>query len=231
MSSKIVLLFFFLTICFKGFSQTEKNDSSLFIQVLDSGFYAKGPNVFAAYSPMYSMNTLVIKTSQGIVENIDNNVNNFFSLTNLNVGKVIISAYSRVDTGLILIKEQVFNVTERTLTESENLISKFKITISNFTDSIPSYILNNATKVEVNPPFKIKYATLIVYKIKVKSNPHLVYDPKVFPLETGKFDDNTKKMLAQIKPENDFMILLSDIQVIDSEGKVYELDPIFFKII
>jgi hypothetical protein len=198
---------------------------------LDSGFYAKGSNVFAVYSPIYPINSLVVKTSQGIVENIDSNKNYFFNLSNLNVGKFTISVFRRVDTGLILINEKAFKVLERALKENEEAVSKFKITIADFTDSIPSYVLNNATKIEVNAPFKIKYATLIVYKIKLNSNPYLIYDPIVFPLDSGKFDDNAKKILKQIKPENNLMILLNDVEIVDPEGKIYKPELIFFKVI
>ena len=164
---------------------------------------------------------------------IDNERNGFLSLTDLKIGNVSIFVLRKVDTGLLLLKKKVFKVIRRPLTKEEKntlgLTLKPQISIAGCTDSIPSSVLKNATKIEINELLKITSVTFIIYKRK--SEPDIIDEPVVLQLHSAEFDDNLKNILKLIKPNSDLGIILEDIRAVDFRGKVYAFKSKYYKVI
>ncbi len=206
-------------------------DSSVFIGGFQtSKFYEDEFNALGIYSPNYRMKELVFKTSQGTLENIDPVQNGFLSLTNLKVGKVSISVFKNADTGLQLLNKRVFKVVKKPLSKEERNTAKlsFKphITISGYTDSIPKSVLREATKVEVNEPFKI---VELVFNLFPRKGTVCLFEIEV--LHSGEFNEQLKRSLKRITANNELGILIDNIRVSDFRGKIYALRKVGFKVI
>lgn len=186
-------------------------------------------------SEIYSIKSLILKASQGTLENIDKVQNGFFGLTNLKVGEVIISVFRQCDTGLQILNKQSFKVINRPLTiEQRNtlkLTCKPTISIGGFTDSIPLDVLINATKIDVDSTLRIEYAVLRLYERNLKSDTDIIVEGGELVLYANEFDEYLKKALKAIKPNSNIGIELYNIKVMDSVGKVYALKPVHFKVV
>lgn len=209
----------------------QKYDTTVFIGGFQtSKFYAEEFNTLGVYSPNYEIKSLIIKASQGTLENIDAVQNGFLSLTKLKTGNVTISVFKHVDTGLFLLNKRLFKVIKRPLTQEEKntlgLTFKPQITIAGFSDSIPVAAIKSATKIDINDPFKIKTLTFMIYTRRK------VYDgTAIVALQSGEFDENVKHIVTRIKSSDELGIILDEIRVVDFRGKVYALKSLHFKVI
>ena len=227
------LIFLFLFISINGNCKKQPQfDTSVFIGGFRTHIFFAGEfNTLGVYSPNYPTKSLVIKASQGTLENIDDVQNGFLSLTNLKIGNVAISVFRQVDTGLQLLNKRVFKVIKKPLTKEEKntlkLTLKPQISIEGYTDSIPINVLKIATKIDINEPLKITSVTFIIYKRK--KDPNILDDLTIITLESAEFNENLKHTLTLIK--SDSVILIEDIKAIDFRGKVYAFKSMNFKVI
>lgn len=140
MRNRIYLLtFIFLIIHLSGLCQKSKFDTTISINGFQTlQFYDKELNVLGVTSKNYPIKSLIIKASQGTLEDIDNIQNGFLGLTNLKVGNVTISVFKQIDTSLRLLNQRVFRVIHKPLTiEEKNALNLFKTKIlSEYEDSI-----------------------------------------------------------------------------------------------
>lgn len=226
----LILIIFYINL--SCFSQKSKYDKSVLIGGFQTTkFYAEEFNALAIVTHNYPIKSLVIKASQGNLNNIDSTQNGFLSLTNLKVGTVAIDVFNKVDTGLLLLNRRLFKVIKRPLTEEEKNTLKLnyvpKVSIAGYIDSIPSTVLNKVTKIDINDSFRIMSLTFLLYTRKKN-----VYDGDVFfQLESGEFDNNVRSILRRIQPNCECGIALTDIKAIDLRGKICSLPSVVYKFI
>ena len=224
----ILLFTFFVCTSTLIFCQQTKLDKTIMIGGFQTTiFYSDHFNLLAVSSQKDSIEKLVIKSSQGNLQNVDSGiVNGFLNLTDLKNGKVTISVFRHADTGLQLLNYKTFNVVTRPLTKEEKEVLKLsikpEISIEGYSKGkIPLQIIRQATKFNINKPYKI--TSLTIY---VGSNKGICSMPMISQLNSANFDDNFKNIWKRISEGS--YINLEDIKITDSKGKVYTLNPIGF---
>ena len=223
-------LFFTFLLCKStlAFCQQTKLDNTIIINGFQTTiFYSDHFNLLGVSSQKDDIGKLIIKSSQGNLNNVDSGiVNGFLSLTDLKNGKVTISVFRQADTGLQLLNYKTFNVVTRPLTKEEKEVLKLsikpEISIEGYSKGkIPLQIIRQATKFSINKPFKIIRLT-----IYLGSNKGVCSMPMISQLSSADFDDNFKNIWKRLSEGS--YISLEDIQIADSKGKIYTLNPISF---
>jgi hypothetical protein len=207
-----------------SFCQTAKLDKDIMIGGFQiTVFYSNEFNLLGVSSAKDSIQNLVIKSSQGNLQNVDSGiVNGFLSLTNLKNGKVTISVFSKVDTGFQLLNYKTFSVITKPLTADEKKIIQLKIkpifSLEGYvTGKVPLGIAKAATKFTINKPYKLK--SLLAYFGSSKR----FSDPIAVTLNSELFDENFMRIWKRIGVGT--LINLEIIEIVDSKGNVYRLKP------
>jgi hypothetical protein len=186
-------------------------------------FFSNEFNLLGVSSAKDSIQNLVIKSSQGDLQNVDSGiVNGFLSLTNLKNGKVTISVFSKVDTGLHLLNYKTFSVITKPLTADEKKIMQLKIkpifSLEGYViGKVPLDVAKAATKFTINKPYKLK--SLLAYFGSSKR----FSDPIAVTLDSELFDENFMRIWKRIGVGT--LINLEIIEIVDNKGNVYKLKP------
>lgn len=100
----------FMLTSLSSFCQANCLDKNIMIVGFQTSiFYSNEFNLLGVSSPKDSIQNLVIKSSQGDLQNVDSGiVNGFLSLSNLKNGTLTISVFAKVDTGLHLLNYKTF---------------------------------------------------------------------------------------------------------------------------
>ena len=220
---------FFLT-SLSSYCQFKNLDKNILIGGFQtSRFYSNDFNRLGISSAKDSIQNLVIKSSQGVLQNMDSGVvNGYFNLTDLKNGNVTISVFAKSDTGLNLKNYKTFSVVTKPLTLDEIKINKLKIkpeiNLKGFkSGKIALHDIKDATEFTINKPYKIK--TMIVYfgsYIGICSSPILTN------LKSEKFDEYFKSVWKRLGVGS--YIQLEQIEIIDEKEKIYRINPIDFRI-
>jgi hypothetical protein len=228
----ILFLFFFLLLNILTFCQNIKLDNSIIIGGFQTSvFYSNELNLLGVSSPKDSIENLVIKSTQGNLNNVDSGIaNGFMSLTNLKNGKVTVSVYRKSEKGLQLLNYRIFNVTTKPLTIEEKEVLKLAIKpIINIegltTKKIPVEIIKSARKFGVNKPYKILSITIYVFG----NGKGFCNQPIIWTLNSENFDENFKEICKRISSGTN--IRLETIKISDLKRKVYTLNPVTFSIL
>lgn len=186
-------------------------------------FYSNELNLLGVSSAKDSIQNLVIKSSQGQLQNIDSGiVNGFLSLSNLKNGKVTISVFSKVDTGLHLLNYKTFSVITKPLSEDEKKLIRLKVkpifSLEGYiSGKIPIDIAKAATKFTINKPYKLKSLLAYFGSSKVFS------DPIAVTLNSELFDENFMRIWKRIGIGT--LLNLEIIEIVDNRGNAYKLKP------
>ena len=186
-------------------------------------FYSNEFNLLGVSSAKDSIQNLIIKSSQGDLQNVDSGiVNGFLSLTNLKNGKVIISVFSKVDTGLRLLNYRTFSVITKPLTADEKKIMQLKLkpifSLEGYVSGkVPLDIAKAVTKFTINKPYKLK--SLLAYF----GSSQRFSDPIAITLNSELFDENFMRIWKRIGVGT--LLNLEVIEIVDGKGNVYKLKP------
>ncbi len=206
------------------FCQSNTLDKSIMIGGFQTTvFYSNEFNLLGVSSAKDSIQNLVIKSSQGLLQNVDSGiVNGFLSLTNLKNGEVTISVFSKVDTGLHLLNYKTFSVITKPLSADERKVMQLKLkpifSLEDYTSGkVPINVAKKATKFTINKPYKLK--SLLAYIGSSKG----FSDPIAVTLNSELFDENFIRIWKRIGIGT--LINLEIIEIVDNKGNTYRLKP------
>lgn len=230
MKTFIRSIFFLLTVFTfspTSFCQTPKLDKNIMIGGFQTTvFYSNDLNHLGVSSAKDSIQNLVIKSSQGELENVDSGVvNGFLRLTNLKNGKVTISVFSKVDTGLRLLNYKTFSVITKPLTADEKKVMQLKIkpifSLEGYVSGkVPINVAKGAIKFSINKPYRLKY--LLAYFGSSKGSSDVI----AVTLNSELFDGDFLSIWKRISVGT--LIHLEIIEIVDTKGNTYKLKPIGF---
>ena len=192
-------------------------------------FYSNEINLLGVSSTNDSIQSLVIKSSQGDLQNVDSGITNgFLRLNNLKDGKVTISVFSKTVTGLHLLNFKNFSVITKPMTRDEVKIQKLTIkpelNLEGFmSGNITLISIKDAAKFHINKPYKIK--SIIVY---VGSYTGFCSQPMITNLSSENFSEDFKQIWKRLQVGN--YVQLEQINIIDDKGNAYRMNPISFRI-
>jgi hypothetical protein len=212
-----------------SFCQSNTLDKNIMIGGFQKAvFYSNEFNLLGVSSAKDSIQNLVIKSSQGDLQNVDSGiVNGFLSLTNLKNGKVTISVFSKVDTGLHFLNYKTFSVITKPLSSDEKKVMQLKVkpifSLEGYVSGkVPIDIAKAATKFTINKPYKVKSILAYFGSSKGFSNPIAV------TLNSELFDQNFIRIWKRIGIGT--LLNLEIIEIVDNKGNTYKLKPQRFMI-
>jgi len=216
------------------YGQTVKRDTSVFIGGFQtSTFYINEYNHLGVSSTNDSIQNLIIKSSQGTLDNVDSGINNgFLSLTNLAIGKVTIRVYRQTKNGLKLLNWRTFPVIKRPLTKDEKEILKLKVNpeidIEGYkSGKIPYEAINIATKFNINSPYKISRILILLISNKRSA----FSEPFWIELKSQDFNETLLAIVKKLNKEDSGTIFdLEVIDILDNKGQPYKLKHIQFTV-
>jgi len=224
----IRLFFVFQLLNTQAFCQQNKLDNSINIDGSKTTLFTNEElNLVVISSSKDSIHKLIFKNSQGRLRNFDGGIpNGLFSLSDLEIGKVTISVFRQTDTGLQLRNYKTYNVIKKPLTLEEKAVLKLsikpEISLEGYLKGrVPIQTIKNATRFNINKPYKIKNLT-----IYIGSYSGFCSMPVVCQLSSEKFDENFKNILQRIGVGS--YIQLENIKIADLKGREYILNAINF---
>lgn len=224
----IIIVFFISLNTSQIFGQQILLDKRINIDGTKTTMFSKDEfNLVAITSTSDSIQKLVFKSSQGKLENLDSGITSgLFYLSDLEIGKVTISVFKQVDTGLRLMNYKIYNVIKKPLTADQRKIAQLKIkpilSLEGYVSGkVPLEVVKKATKFKINAPYKLKQLTAY-FGSRNQS------DMVVMPLKLEVFDNNFLNVWKRIY--NGSTITLDNIEVIDNKGIIYRLNPVGFLI-
>lgn len=192
-------------------------------------FYVNEFNWLSVQSDKDSIHHLVVKSSQGDLNNIDSGiVNGLFSLTHLKPGQVAISVFAKKDIGLQLLSYRIFPVVVRSLSPSQRRLAQLKvkpvITINGYGPGKLSWsAIKGATAFGINKPFVIKKMYLYL-----GCNHGICNRAEFFSLNAAEFDESLQFFWNRLY--KDCYVHIEAAEIADEKGNLYTLNSIYFNI-
>jgi hypothetical protein len=192
-------------------------------------FYVNEFNLLGVQSDKDSIQDLVVKSSQGDLNNVDSGiVNGFFSLTRLKSGQVTISVFAKKGTGLQLLSYRIFPVVVRSLSPSQRRLAQLKvkpvITINGYgPGKLLWSAIKGATAFGINKPFVIKRMNILL-----GCNHGICGKAELFSLTAAKFDERLQPFWNRLT--KDCYVYIEAAEIADERGNIYTLNSIYFNI-
>lgn len=192
-------------------------------------FYVNEFNWLGVQSDRDSIQHLVVKSSQGDLNNIDSGiVNGLFSLTRLKSGQVTISVFAKKGTGLQLLSYRTFPVVVRSLSPSQRRLAQLKIkpviTINGYgPGKLPLSAIKGATAFGIDQPYVIKRINILL-----GCNYGICRRSELFSLTAAKFDERLQDFWNRLSKDCYVNILAAEIA--DKKGNLYTLNYLYFNI-
>ena len=201
----------------------------------ETSFYSNHVNCFGVTASRDAISNLVIKSTQGKLENRDSGIaNGSLKISGLKNGSVTISVYRKNGIHLEFLSYKEFTVIPKPLSEEEKVFynlplpeididgyGKYKDDCKGLT--VPLRIMRQAKKININSPYQITEMLILI------TDPSLLFDAtSTFFLKSNYFDEQLIRILSYLKAGD--YITLDNIKIKDSKGKEYRLGLRGFKL-
>ena len=202
----------------------------------ETSFYSNHVNCFGVTASRDAISNLVIKSTQGKLENRDSGIaNGYLKLSGMKNGRVTISVYRKNGSGLEFLSYKEFSVVPEPLTEFEKASPKLPnpvIDIDGYgkykddckVPTVPLRIMRQAKRININSPYRITHVTIYI----TDNSPYVCDGTSIQELKSNKFDERLLKVMPYFKAG--LFVALDDITIKDSKGKEYRLGQIGFKV-
>lgn len=231
------LLFSFLLMMLAGEANCQAIEMDRSIKIGwdgETSFYSNYVNCFSVSASRDAISNLVIKSTQGKLENRDSGIaNGLLKISGLKNGRVTISVYRKNGSGLEFLSYKEFAVVHEPLTEFEKAFPKLPnpvIDIDGYgkykddckVPTVPLRIMRQAKKININSPYQITHVVIYI------GSPGLYEEPSVWVLSSSNFDEQLLKIMPRL--QTGMAVTLDDITIKDSKGKEYRLGLISFRV-
>ena len=188
----------------------------------ETSFYSNHVNCFGVTASRDAISNLVIKSTQGKLENRDSGIaNGALKLSGLKNGSVTISVYRKNGSGLEFLSYKEFAVVPEPLTEFEKAFPKLPNPVididgyGKYKDdckglTVPLRIMRQAKRININSPYQITHIVFLVCA------PGLYEEPSICELRSNNFDENLLREISRLQAGMN--VTLDDITIKDSRG-------------